>query len=71
MTHTYPKLDLYLFPGNSGCIFDPATGVSGESSCPEGSEYIWQREIGSKNAWLWAAFDQSFSYSGGLIESCP
>ena len=24
-----------------------------------------------KNAWLWAAFDQSFSYSGGLIESCP
>ena len=27
--------------------------------------------ISVKNAWLWAAFDQSFSYSGGLIESCP
>ena len=33
-----PKLEKYLFPGMSGCIFAPGTGGPGESSCPEGSE---------------------------------
>ena len=27
MTHNFPKLEKYLFPGISGCIFAPATGV--------------------------------------------
>ena len=32
---------------------------------------IYCKGVGSQNAWLWAALDQSLSYSGGLIESCP
>ena len=48
MTHNCRKLKKYLFPGFSGCIFDPATGGPGESSCPEGSEYVWQRGVGSQ-----------------------
>ena len=27
MTHNYKKLEKYLFPGISGCIFAPGTGV--------------------------------------------
>ena len=27
MTHNCPKLEKYLFPGISGCIFAPGTGV--------------------------------------------
>ena len=49
----------------------PLYGAPGESSCPEGSEYVWQRGVRSQNAWFWAACDQSLSYSGGLIESYP
>ena len=43
MTQNCPKLEKYLFLGISGCIFDPATGGLGESSCPEGSGYVWPR----------------------------
>ena len=32
MTHNCRKLEKYLFPGISGCIFDPCTGGPGESS---------------------------------------
>ena len=35
MTHNCPKLEMYLFPGISGCIFAPATGGPSESTCPE------------------------------------
>ena len=42
MTKNCPKLEKYMFSGISGCIFDPATGGPSESSCPEGSEYVWQ-----------------------------
>ena len=41
-----PKLEKYLFPGISGCIFAPGTGGPGESSCPEDSEYVWQMGVG-------------------------
>ena len=43
-----PKLEKYLFPGISGCIFAPGTGGPGESSCPEDSEYVWERGVGSQ-----------------------
>ena len=43
-----PKLEKYLFPGISGCIFAPGTGGPGESSCPEGSEYVWHGGVGSQ-----------------------
>ena len=69
MTHNCSTLEKYLFPGTSGCIFDPATGGPSESSYPEGSEYVWQRGVVGQK--LWAVNDQSFSYSRGLIESCP
>ena len=49
MTHDYQKLENYLFPGISGCIFAPYTGGAGESSCPEGPEYVLQRGVGSQN----------------------
>ena len=42
------KLEKYLFPGISACILAPATGGSGKSSCSEGSEYLWQRGVGSQ-----------------------
>ena len=48
MTHNCRKLEKYLFPGIYGCIFDPATGGPGESSYPEGSEYVWQRGVGGQ-----------------------
>ena len=48
MTHNCPKLEKYLFPGISGCIFVPCTVGPGESLCPEGSEYLWQRGMGSQ-----------------------
>ena len=48
MTHNCRKLEKYLFPGISGCIFDPAMGGPGESSYQEGSEYVWQRGVGSQ-----------------------
>ena len=71
MTQNCLKLEKYLFPGISGCILAPATGGPSESSCSEGSEYVWQRGVGSQKCLVRAAFDQSSSYSGGLIESCP
>ena len=43
MTHNCPKLEKYLFLGSSGCIFWGGRGGPGESSCHEGSEYVWQR----------------------------
>ena len=48
MTHNCRKLEKYLFPGISGCDFDPCTGGPGESSYPEGSEYVWQRGVGGQ-----------------------
>ena len=62
MTHNYSKIEKYLFLGISSCIFAPCTGGPGESSCQEGSEYVWHRGVGSKKCLF---------YSGGLIESCP
>ena len=46
MTHNCLKLEKYLFPGISGCIFAPGTGGPGESSCPK--------------AWSKAAHNQAF-----------
>ena len=48
MTHNYSKIEKYLFLGISSCIFAPCTGGPGESSCQEGSEYVWQRGVGSR-----------------------
>ena len=48
MTHNCRKLEKYLLPGISGCDFDPCTGGPGESSYPEGSEYVWQRGVGGQ-----------------------
>ena len=48
MTHNCPKLEKYLFLGSSGCIFWGGRGGPGESSCHEGSEYVWQRGVGSQ-----------------------
>ena len=56
MTHNCPKLEKYLFRGISGYIFDPATGGPGESSCPEGSEYVWQRGLGSQKSLVMDGF---------------
>ena len=60
------KVERLAFPGISGCIFAPCTGGPGESSC-QGSEYVWQRGVGSKKCLV---MGQSLFYSGGLIESC-
>ena len=46
MIQNCPKLEKYLIPGISGYIFAPGTGGPGESSCPEGSEYVWERGVG-------------------------
>ena len=54
--HNCAKLEKYLFPGISGCIFDPATRGPGESSCPEGSEYVWQRGVGSQKCLVMGGF---------------
>ena len=51
-----PKLEKYLFPGISGCIFAPGTGGPGECSCPEDSEYVWQRGVGSKKSLVMGGF---------------
>ena len=48
MTHNCPKLEKYLFLGIAGCFLDPAMGGPSESSCQEGSEYVWQRGVGSQ-----------------------
>ena len=56
VTHNCPKLEKYLFPGFSGCIFAPGTRGPGESSCPEGSEYVWQRGIGSQKCLVMGNF---------------
>ena len=70
MTHNCPKLEKYLFPGISGCIFAPGTGVL-VNLMSRGFRICMAKGVeGVKNAWLWAAFDQSLSYSGELIESC-
>ena len=68
MTHNCPKLEKYLFPGISGCIFDPCTGGPGESSYPEGSEYVWQRGVGSQKCLVRGNFQ---SIGKGLIKSHP
>ena len=65
MTHNCPKLENYLFPGISGCIFAPCTGGPGGSSCHE------EGREGVKNAWLWATFNQSPAIGKGLIKSRP
>ena len=69
MTHNCPKLEKYLFLGIAGCFLDPAMGGPSESSCQEGSEYVWQRGVGSQKCLVMSGFDQPSSYSGGLIES--
>ena len=56
MTHNCQKLENYLFPGISGCIFAPATGGPGESSYQEGSEYVWQRGVGSQKCLVMGGF---------------
>ena len=56
MTHNCPKIEKYLFPGISGCIFAQATGGPGESSCQEGSEYVWQRGVGSQKCLVMGNF---------------
>ena len=56
MTHNCRKLEKYLFPGISGCIFAQATGGSGESSCQEGSEYVCQRGVGSQKCLVMGGF---------------
>ena len=43
-----PKTWKYLFPGVFGCIFAPGTGGLGESSCPEGSGYVWRTGVGKR-----------------------
>ena len=48
MTHNCRKLEKYLFRGRTGCIFDPWIGGPGDSSYPEGSEYVWQRGVGGQ-----------------------
>ena len=70
MTHNCPKLEKYLFPGISGCIFAPGTGVLVNLMSRGFRICMAKMGEGVKNAWLWAAFDQSLSYSGELIESC-
>ena len=56
MSHNCRKLEKYLFPGISGCIFDPCTGGPGESSYPEGSEYVWQRGVGGQKCLVMGGF---------------
>ena len=48
MAQNCQKLEKYLFLGISGRILAPATGGPGKSSYPEGSEYVWQRGVGSQ-----------------------
>ena len=71
MTHNCLKLEKYLFPGIFGYIFDPATRVPVNPHVQRVQNMYGKGGRGVKNAWLWAAFDHSLSYSGGLIESCP
>ena len=68
MTHNCQKLEKYLFPGISGCILAPATGGPGKSSCSEGSEYVWQRGVGSQKCLVRGNFQ---SIVKGLIKSYP
>ena len=68
MTHNYSKIEKYLFLGISGCIFAPCTGGPGESSCQEGSEYVWQRGVGSQKCLVRGNFQ---SIGKGLIKSHP
>ena len=56
MTHNCRKLEKYLLPGISGCIFDLCTGGPGESSYPEGSEYVWQRGVGGQKCLVMGGF---------------
>ena len=71
MTHNCPKLEKYLFPGISGCFFAPGTGGPSESSCPEGSEYVWQRGAGSQKCLVMATLNQFPAIGKGLIKSRP
>ena len=56
MTQNCQKLEKYLFPGISGRILAPATGGPGKSSYPEGSEYVWQRGVGSQKCLVRGGF---------------
>ena len=59
------------FQAFSGCIFAPGTGGPSESSCPEGSEYVWQRGAGSQKCLVMATFNQFPAIGKGLIKSRP
>ena len=71
MTHICPKPEKYLFPGISGCILSHVQGVPVNPHVQRVQNMYGKGGWGVKNAWLWAAFDLSFSCSGRLIESCP
>ena len=68
MTHNYSKIEKYLFLGISGCNLAPCTGGPGESSCQEGSEYVWQRGVRRQKCLVRGNFQ---SIGKGLIKSHP
>ena len=59
MTHNCRKLEKYLFRGRTGCIFDPWIGGPGDSSYPEGSEYVWQSGVGGQKCLVTGGFCQN------------
>ena len=69
MTHNCPKPEKYLFPGISGCIFASATGGPSESSCSEGSEYVWQRGVGSQKCLVIGNFQSVPRYRTGIDQT--
>ena len=71
MTHNCRKPEKYLFPGNSGCIFDPARGVPVNPHFKRVQYMYGKGGQGVKNAWLWAPFNQSPAIGKGLIKSRP
>ena len=70
MTHNCPKLEKYLFLGISGRILAPATGGPGKSSYPEGSEYVWQRGVGSLQGRVTAAWSWPFQEKKNRLRRC-